>query len=57
MGTEWDRNDPSFGKENEETVGVTCGVHCETDKQKPSCVSVHMQGPKPAGSEGAGGQG
>lgn len=57
MGTEWSRNDPSFGKENEETGVVTCDVHCETDEQKPSCVSVHMQGPKQARWEGAGHQG
>lgn len=57
MGTEWSRNDPSFGKENEETGVVTCDVHCETDEQKPSCVSVHMQGPKQARWEGASHQG
>lgn len=30
MESEWGRNDPSFGKENEETILVTRGVNCET---------------------------
>lgn len=32
MESEWGRNDPSFGKENEETVLVTWGVNYETNE-------------------------